>query len=178
MILGLCLKRDLIPDSLQNPVAVMFVVAVFTGAHLLQSKSGLLAVTIMGFAMANQKVVPIHHIVEFKENLRVLLITGVFILLAAHLQPSGLDQIGIASFAFFLVLVFIARPAAVFASTLGSKPSFREKLFISWMAPRGIVALPWSRYSHCAWRRWGWRMPMCRFRRPSLSSSEPWPCMA
>ena len=140
LTLGLCLKRDLIPDSLQNPVAVMFVVAVFTGANLLQSESGLLAVTIMGFAMANQKAVPINHIVEFKENLRVLLIAGVFILLAAHLKPSDLDQIGIASFMFFLVLVFIARPAAVFASTLGSKLSFREKLFMSWMAPRGIVA--------------------------------------
>src|SRR3569832_408246 len=140
LTLGLCLKRDLIPDSLQNPVAVMFVVAVFTGANLLQSESGLLAVTIMGFAMANQKAVPINHIVEFKENLRVLLIAGVFILLAAHLKPSDLDQIGVASFMFFLVLVFIARPAAVFASTLGSKLSFREKLFMSWMAPRGIVA--------------------------------------
>src|SRR3569832_2635081 len=71
LTLGLCLKRDLIPDSLQNPVAVMFVVAVFTGANLLRSESGLQAVTIMGFAMANQKAVPINHIVEFKENLRV-----------------------------------------------------------------------------------------------------------
>lgn len=140
LILGLCLKRDLIPDSLQNPVAVMFVVAVFTGANLLQSESGLLAVTIMGFAMANQKAVPINHIIEFKENLRVLLIAAVFILLAAHLKTADLDQIGIASFVFVLILVFVARPAAVFASTLGSKLSFREKLFLSWMAPRGIVA--------------------------------------
>jgi hypothetical protein len=118
----------------------MFVVAVFTGANLLQSESGLLAVTIMGFAMANQKAVPINHIVEFKENLRVLLIAAVFILLAAHLKPADLDQIGIASFAFVLILVFVARPAAVFAATLGSKLGFREKLFLSWMAPRGIVA--------------------------------------
>ncbi|MGE5319715.1 MAG: cation:proton antiporter [Hyphomicrobiaceae bacterium] len=138
--LGFCLKRDLIPDYLQNPVAVMFVVAVFTGANLLQSEAGLLAVTIMGFAMANQKAVPVQHIVEFKENLRVLLIAAVFILLAAHLKPQDLDQIGLASFAFFLTLVFVARPAAVFAATLGSKLSLKEKLFLSWMAPRGIVA--------------------------------------
>ncbi len=138
--LGFSLKRDLIPDSLQNPVTVMFVVGAYTGANLLQSESGLLAVTIMGFVMANQKSVPVHHIVEFKENLRVLLIAVVFILLAAHLKPADLDQIGLASLLFLLVLIFVARPAAVFASTLGSKLSLKEKLFLSWMAPRGIVA--------------------------------------
>lgn len=72
LILGVCMKRDYIPDYLHNPVAVMFVVAAFTGANLLQSESGLLAVTIMGFALANQKAVSVQHIVEFKENLRVL----------------------------------------------------------------------------------------------------------
>lgn len=138
--LGFSLKRDLIPDSLQNPVTVMFVVGAYTGANLLQSESGLLAVTIMGFVMANQKSVPVQHIVEFKENLRVLLIAVVFILLAAHLKPADLDQIGLASLLFLLVLIFVARPAAVFASTLGSKLSLKEKLFLSWMAPRGIVA--------------------------------------
>lgn len=139
-ILGFSLKRDLIPDSLQNPVTIMFVVGAYTGANLLQSESGLLAVTIMGFVMANQKSISVHHIVEFKENLRVLLIAVVFILLAAHLKPADLDQIGLASLAFLLVLVLVARPVAVFASTLGSKLSLKEKLFLSWMAPRGIVA--------------------------------------
>ncbi len=138
--LGICMKRDYIPDYLHNSVAVMFVVAAFTGANILQSESGLLAVTIMGFALANQKSVSVQHIVEFKENLRILLIAGVFILLAAHLRPADLDQIGIASFLFLLVLVLIARPASVFVSTFGSKLSTKEKLFLSWMAPRGIVA--------------------------------------
>ena len=140
LILGFCMKRDYIPDYLHNPVSVMFVVAAFTGANMLQSEAGLLAVTIMGFALANQKVVTVQHIIEFKENLRVLLIAGVFILLAAHLKPADLDQIGFASFAFLLVLVFVARPVSVFVSTWGSKLSFNEKLFLSWMAPRGIVA--------------------------------------
>lgn len=66
------------------------------------------------------------------------MIAGVFILLAAHLKPADLDQIGVTSFVFLLVLV--ARPASVFASTFGSKLSLKEKLFLSWMAPRGIVA--------------------------------------
>lgn len=140
VILGFCMKRDYIPDFLHNPVAVMFVVAVFTGANLLQSESGLLAVTIMGFALANQRVVSVQHIVEFKENLRVLLIAGVFTLLAAHLRPADLDQIGLASLAFLLALVLVARPLSVFVSTWGSTLTLQEKLFLSWMAPRGIVA--------------------------------------
>lgn len=140
LILGLCLKRDLIPDYLQNPVAVMFVVGVFTGANLLQSEAGLLAVTIMGFALANQRAVSIQHIVEFKENLRVLLISAIFILLAAHLKAADLAQLGWPSLLFLIVLVLVARPAAVFVSTLGSRLSIKEKLFLSWMAPRGIVA--------------------------------------
>ncbi len=140
LVLGFCMKRDYIPDYLHNPVAVMFVVGVFTSSNLLQSESGLLSVTIMGFVLANQKAVSVQHIVEFKENLRVLLIATVFILLAAHLKPADLEQIGFASIVFLLVLVFVARPASVFASTFGSKLSTREKLFLSWMAPRGIVA--------------------------------------
>ncbi len=136
----LCLKHELVPDYLQNPVAVMFVVGIFTGANALQPESGLLAVTLMGFAMANQKVVPVQHIIEFKENLGVMLISTVFILLAAHIKAENVTQLGWASPLFVLVLVLVARPAAVFASTLGSKLSLNEKLFLSWMAPRGIVA--------------------------------------
>lgn len=134
------LRKAWIPDALQNPVTLMFVVAVFMAAHALQHESGLLAVTLMGFAMANQKRVPVHHIVEFKENLRVMLIASVFILLAASLEPGELAKLGPGS-VFFLIAVFaVMRPAAVFVATWGSKLSLKEKQFMSWLAPRGIVA--------------------------------------
>lgn len=134
------LRRGWVPDYLQNPVALMFVVAVFTGANLLQTEAGLLAVTIMGFAMANQRKISIQHIVEFKENLGVMLIAFIFILLAAHLKPSDLDHVGWSSFLFLAILILVARPAAIFLSTMGARLSRREKMFLSWMAPRGIVA--------------------------------------
>ncbi|MBZ0104999.1 MAG: cation:proton antiporter [Sulfuricella denitrificans] len=136
----LLLRREWIPDFLQNPVALMFVVAVFTGANLLQTEAGLLAVTIMGFAMANQRKVSIQHIVEFKENLGVMLIAFIFILLAAHLKHADLDHIGFSSFFFLAILILVARPVSVFLSTLGTRLSRQEKIFLSWMAPRGIVA--------------------------------------
>lgn len=139
-ILIFLLKRYWIPDFLQNPTTLMIVVIIFAVSNVLQSESGLVAVTVMGIVLANQKRVLIKHIVEFKENLRVLLISSLFILLAARLQISDLQYINLQSIAFLGVLIFIARPAAVFSSTIGSKMNMRERLFLLWLAPRGIVA--------------------------------------
>lgn len=139
-LMVLLLKKDWVPDFLQIPVTLMLVIAVFTAANLLEHESGLLAVTLMGFALANQKMVSVHHIIEFKENLRVMLIATIFILLAANLKPAGLAEIGYASIPFLLALLLVVRPASVFLATLGAKMTLQEKLFLSWMAPRGIVA--------------------------------------
>ncbi len=70
----------------------------------------------------------------------VLLIGSLFILLAARLQVSDLAYVNVASLAFLAVLFVVARPAAVFLSTLGSELSHQERVFLSCMAPRGIVA--------------------------------------
>lgn len=136
----LMIKRNWLPDALHVPMMVSLVVVVFTASDHLQSESGLLAVTVMGFAMANQKFVSVQHIVEFKENLRMMLIGTIFILLAANLKAADLLSLGIGSLAFLAVLLLLVRPAAVFIATLGTRLERREKLFMSWMAPRGIVA--------------------------------------
>lgn len=138
--LMLILKPFWAPDFLHNPLALMIVITVFTLANVLQDESGLLAVTVMGVLLANQKTVSIRHIVEFKENLRVLLISSLFILLAARLQLDDLTKLGLGSVAFLALLILVARPAAVALSTLGSELNWRERLFLAWMAPRGIVA--------------------------------------
>lgn len=135
------LKRHMLPDYLQNPVALMVVVTVFTISNMLQHESGLWATTIMGIALANQRTAQIHHIVEFKENLRVLLLSALFILLAARVELDNLlANLNWEILAFLSILIFIARPISVYVSTLFSEVSWREKLFLSWMAPRGVVA--------------------------------------
>ncbi|MEO1023643.1 MAG: cation:proton antiporter [Bacteroidota bacterium] len=139
-ILYFTLKKHWIPDFLQNPVTLMLVVAAFTASNMLQHESGLLAVTVMGIALANQRSVRVHHIIEFKENLQVLLISALFILLASRLKVEHLSYFNWSSAAFMAALFFIVRPAMVFASTIGSKLTLQEKAFLSWMAPRGIVA--------------------------------------
>ena len=136
----LLLKRYWIPDPLQNPVTLMLVVAAFAASNALQAESGLLAVTVMGVALANQKAVTVKHIIAFKENLRVLLISSLFILLAARLRVQDVTGFGMESLAFLGVLMLVARPAAVALSALGSPLNRRERLFLAWMAPRGIVA--------------------------------------
>lgn len=134
------LKKFWIPDFLVSPSSVALVLTAYVGSNYFQAESGLVAVTVMGIALANQRWVKVGHILEFKENLRVLLISCLFVLLAARLSPSVLDQIRWQHAAYLLVLVVVVRPVAVFLSTLGSKLDRRERTFVSFMAPRGIVA--------------------------------------
>jgi NhaP-type Na+/H+ or K+/H+ antiporter len=134
------LKKFWIPDYLQNPMALMFVVAAFAGADILQHEAGLLAVTVMGIILANQKQVEIHRVIEFKENLTVLLITLLFILLSARVPWQSLVSLGWRGPLFGLVMILLVRPISVWLSTLNSTLSLSERLFLCWLAPRGIVA--------------------------------------
>ncbi len=139
-LLVLLMNRQWVPEFLESPLALMVVVASFAVSNILQPESGLLTATLMGVAVANQKVVGVRHILEFKENLRVLLISGLFILLAARLQMEALRQIGLRELGFLAALIFIVRPAAVALSSFRSEFSGRERALLSWIAPRGIVA--------------------------------------
>ena len=134
------LKHYLIPDHLQNAFTLMAVILVFAASNLLASESGLLAATVMGMVLANQNAVSIKHIIDFKEDLGVLLTSSIFVLLAARLQISDLLDLGWPALLFLAVIIFIARPLSVFFSTLGSSLKLPEKAFLAWMAPRGIVA--------------------------------------
>ena len=134
------LRRFWIPDELQNPAVLAFVAGAFAFANHLQAESGLVAVTLMGVILANQKWIAVGHIVEFKENLRVLLISGLFILLAARLDFKDFQQIGWGAVGFLVLMVVVARPLGVYLSTIGTKITWAERIFLMWMAPRGIVA--------------------------------------
>ena len=136
----LALARFWVPDSLHNPVSLMLMFAAFTAANLLRDESGLLAVTVMGIVLANQRWVSIRHIVEFKETLTVLLISCLFIILAARLQPEDLRGLGWESFVFTAVMLVVARPVSALVATWGSSLTWQERCFLCCMAPRGIVA--------------------------------------
>ena len=140
-LLILLLHRRLVPDWLQNPVALMVVVAAFAISNTLQEEAGLLEATLLGIFMANQPYVSVRRIVEFKEDLRVLLISLLFIVLSARLEPSAFEiMLAPGPLLFLGALMLIVRPLAVMLSSLGTTLTWKEQTFLAWLAPRGIVA--------------------------------------
>ena len=134
------LRRQMIPEYLQNYAVLAAVLLAFSVSNALTHESGLLAVTIMGIALGNLRGVHIDDILDFKESLTTLLVSLLFILLAARLHwplPDGMLGAGIALFVIAQVLV---RPLTVAFATFGSGLNWRERALIGWVAPRGIVA--------------------------------------
>ncbi len=134
------LRRYWVPDHLHVPFTLTIVLGAFTAANTMQHESGLLATTLMGIMLANQKKVSVKHILEFKENLSVLLVSSLFILLAAQLSPDELGKLGWGAFAFLGVLVLIARPIVVAICSWRSSLERNDKALLAWLYPRGIVA--------------------------------------
>ncbi len=140
-LLVFLLYRRLVPDYLQSAMALAIVVGTFGLSNSLQEESGLLEATLMGIIMANQKFVPVRRITEFKEDLQVLLIGSLFILLSARLELSSLEyMLQTGPLLFLAALIIVVRPVAVAVSTMRSRLDWKEKAFLSWLAPRGIVA--------------------------------------
>lgn len=139
-VMGLLVGRHLIPEFLHNPMTLSMVFAAMAGSNALAEESGLLAVTVMGMVMANMPRVHVRDILNFKENLSVMLISGLFILLAARLDPSTMLDLGWRAVLLLVIVQFLVRPLAVLVSTVGSGLNWRERALIAWIAPRGIVA--------------------------------------
>ena len=134
------LRRYLIPDYLVNVTILVTVVCAFVLSETLQHESGLLAVTIMGVWLANKKGVHVEELLHFKEDLSVLLISGLFIVLAARIDIGVIPQYGLQILLLLAVAQFLIRPLNVWVCTIGSGLSTSERAFIGWIAPRGIVA--------------------------------------
>lgn len=140
-ITELLLKHHLIPDFLQ-PVFLLAVVAVaFTASNYFEREAGLLTVTVLGIALANQRSVSVRHILEFKENLRVLIISSLFIVLSGRIAPTDLSAALGKAAILLLFLIVIGRPLSVFGALLFSKrTTVPQRVFLAFLAPRGIVA--------------------------------------
>ena len=139
--LAFSINKGLVPRYLLNVVSLSTVLLVFVESEIFAHESGLLAVVVMGMVLGNGKLENIKELLYFKESLSVLLISILFILLAANMNMEDLLLLYNWNTVYlFLAVVFLIRPLAVFLSTINSNLSFREKLFISWVGPRGIVA--------------------------------------
>ncbi|MEZ6150581.1 MAG: sodium:proton antiporter [Pirellulaceae bacterium] len=140
VILVFSLRKYWIPDFLHGVFFLVVTLATFWLSNLWREESGLVTVTILGICLANQNYVSVDHVLEFKEHLRVFLISCLFIVLGARLQLSALMEIGWWGIPFVLLLIFGVRPLSVVVATMGTKIPWREKMFVGLVAPRGIVA--------------------------------------
>jgi len=139
--LAFAINKKLIPHYLLNVVSLSTVLLVFVESEIFAHESGLLAVVVMGMVLGNGKLENIKELLYFKESLSVLLISILFILLAANINIEDLMLLySWKTAVLFAIVVFIIRPLAVFLSTARSTLKLNEKLFISWVGPRGIVA--------------------------------------
>lgn len=139
-LLGLCIRKSWIPHYLLNTAVLTIILGVFAASNYVAHESGLLAVTITGMVLANMRNVDVEDILEFKETLSVLLISGLFILLASRLNLNSVAEIGWGVLIVLAAIMFIARPLSVLASSFGTGLKWRELALLSWIAPRGIVA--------------------------------------
>lgn len=139
-ILTVLIRRYWLPEYLHAFGSLALVLSTFTLSNYLAHESGLLAVTVMGIWLANARGIHIDEILTFKEHLTILLISGLFILLAARLDLNSLIDLGIPALLLLAVIQFIVRPIAVFLSASGSDLTWQEKSLIAWVGPRGIVA--------------------------------------
>lgn len=144
---GRSIDRGGVPEFLKSPVLLAVVIFVFVLADEIMKQTGLLAVTGMGMMMANMNLSSIKDIRHFKENISVLLISGIFVMLTASLSTEILLEILNWKIILFVVaMLVIVRPLSIWVSTIGTDLNAREKLLIGWIAPRGIVALTVSSY--------------------------------
>lgn len=139
-LLGTALRQHWIPQYLHNFTALALVCGVFAASDTLVVESGLLSVTVMGILLANMKNVQLAEILDFKESLSAVLISMLFIILAARMDMDAFLDLGWSSVAVLGVIQFLSRPLAAQISSIGSRLSAAERHLLSWIAPRGIVA--------------------------------------
>ncbi|MCM4165368.1 MULTISPECIES: sodium:proton antiporter [unclassified Arenibacter] len=139
--LAFVIKKNYVPHYLLNVVSLSVVLLGFVQADMFAHESGLLAVVVMGLVLGNTNLPNIKELLYFKESLSILLISILFILLAANINIHDMELIfNWKAVVLFLIIIFMIRPLGVFLSTLGSNLKPNERLFIGWVGPRGIVA--------------------------------------
>ncbi len=132
--------KEVVPRGLENVFTLSLVLALFQLSEVALPQSGIMTVTIAGMVVGNMRTRVQRDLQEFKEQLTVMLIGMLFILLAAGVRLRDVQELGWQGVTAVLALMFVVRPLSIFLSTWGSDLTLREKLFLSWLAPRGIVA--------------------------------------
>ncbi|MCJ2101880.1 MULTISPECIES: cation:proton antiporter [Methylobacterium] len=133
-------RRDQIPETLKTPVLLALALVAYVVPNLLMHEAGLIGATVFGIALANRHVPGLAELRRFKESLVVLLVSCLFVVLTADLDLAVLGKLSVPILGLTAAILFVVRPAAIWLATLRSDLSRRERLFVGWIGPRGIVA--------------------------------------
>lgn len=138
----LFLLRELHRNAPRQSVlaTLMVVVAAVVAADLLRDDAGFVAAVLMGIVLGNQRHIDVSLTLAFEETLVQLLVGVLFVLIAASVSPDDIGAVLPEALVLVAVMVLLLRPAGVALATWGSTFTSRERAFIAWMAPRGIVA--------------------------------------
>lgn len=140
-LLSLFFKRaNILSFELKNLVVLASVWGLFTLAQMIRSESGLMTTVVAGAVFANSSVPEERLLRHFKGQLTMLCISVLFILLAADLSIASVFALGWGSLFTVLALMFVVRPINILLCTWNSDLNWRQKVFLSWVAPRGIVS--------------------------------------
>lgn len=140
-LMSLIFKRaNFLSSELKNLVVLAILWGLFTLAQTIRSESGVMTTVIAGAVFANSSVPEERLLRNFKGQLTILSVSVLFILLAADLSIASVFALGWGSLFTVLVLMFVVRPINILCCTWNSNLNWRQKLFLSWVAPRGIVS--------------------------------------
>jgi len=139
-LVAIILKRRILPDHLLMSLTFGTLLTVFTISNHFAAESGLISVTLMGFIIGNKTGTLSKPISEFFSHIQVVLISLLFIILSARIDPKFMMSFDASSFLFIGILILVIRPLSVVFSTFGSNLNFKERIFLGTVAPRGIVA--------------------------------------
>ncbi|MBW3628246.1 MAG: cation:proton antiporter [Gemmatimonadetes bacterium] len=141
LIIAAALRVErLLPEGLENAFTLAMVLALYEVSDSIQAESGLMAATLAGLVVGNLHSRVSQELRVFKEQLTVLLIGMLFVLLAADVRLAEIVGLGWPGLLVVLILMIVVRPLTVLACTRGTALSWRERGFMAWIGPRGIVA--------------------------------------
>ena len=133
-------RRDLAPEYLKTPILLGGALAVYAAGEAIQPETGLVGATLFGVVLANIDVTGLQELKRFKESLTVFLVSGLFILLTANIDRQTVELVSWPITVATLAILFVVRPLAITLATLGAKVSWKERLLVGWIGPRGVVA--------------------------------------
>lgn len=140
-VLGQALKRN-IAEGVELRVVLSLASAwgIFLMAGQISSQAGLLAVLVAGVMLQRMDIPDLQNLKHFKGSLSMLLISVLFVLLAANLNLYVMETWLWQGLLIFAILAVVVRPLAVWVSAVGGSLNYRQMTFLALMAPRGVVA--------------------------------------